>query len=459
MKIAPDTPLLQAFEDEASLRALRTQAGTQFSYTNWGHIVAAHIIEKVTGERYETWFAREMFVALDMHNSTFEFVSQIGERADDRLAWGHLDDLSVVASIPIATRPAGQFTTTAADMSKLMRFLMSDGRIAGREFTRADLMRGLGVATTTDAAKRGLKTGYGLGMFTRDRHGAVGLCHGGSTAGFRAIFCVYRDQQRGFFITQNTDRESARYDLFERWMVEHLGVANRLNPISTYRISPSQTSWSGRYVPSPSRFESWILLDRLFGYWSLDLNAATPTLTPASGEPRAIEVTNQGLIRQDDRVQASAVLALNAVGEHVIGGGYLTLRKISHAELYTLWASVVTGLIGFLYWVLVPTYRSIQACSIPTAPAFFGVLLLAIAALALFMQSWQTLGDKTFASVFLFAVTLSLPLLFIVQIVQSTRQRRLGYAWRWDADASAAALQFCALFFAFDALPAALWRL
>jgi CubicO group peptidase (beta-lactamase class C family) len=458
-KNTADMPLPYAFEEDAALRTLRTQPGAQFSYTNWGHTLAAHVIEKVTGERYETWFARELLAALDMRDSTFEFVSQIGERADDRLAWGHVDDLSVVASMPIATRPAGQFTTTAGDMAKFMRFLMSDGQVAGREFIRTDLMRGLGVATTTDAAKRGVKTGYGLGMFTRDRHGAVGLCHGGSTAGFRAIFCVYRDRQRGFFIAQNSDRENARYDLFERRMIEHLEVANRLTPVSKSPTSPSHESWQGRYVPSPSRFESWVLLDRLLGYWSLAPNPARPTFTPASGEARQIEISSDRLIRQDDRVQHSAVLTRNAAGEYLIAGGYLTLRKIGDAEFYALWASVVAGLAGFLYGFVVPIYRAVRARTVPTEPAFFAVNLLAVAAFALFMQPWQILGDKTFASVSLFAITLAMPLLFVTQIVRSLARREKCFAWRSDVIAALCSLQFCALLFAFDLLPTALWRL
>jgi len=458
-KNAPDSPLLQAFEEDAALLTLRTKPGTQFSYTNWGHTLAAHVIETVTGERYETWFARELFAALEMRDSTFEFISQIGERLDDRLAWGHVDDLSVVASMAIAPRPAGQLATTAADMAKLMRFLMSDGQIAGREFIRADLMRGLGAATTTDAARSGVRTGYGLGVFTRDRHGAVGLCHGGSTAGFRAIFCVYRDQQRGFFIAQNCDRENARYDLFERRMIEHLGVAHRLILIPPPHVSPSREPWQGRYVPSPSRFESWALLDRLLGYWSLDVENARPTLTPAAGKSRLIEIASDGLIRQDDRVQPSAVLTRGDAGEYLIGGGYLTLRKISDVEFYALWTSVAAGLAGLLHGFVVPIYRAIRTRTAPGSPAFIAVTSLAVAVLALFVQPWQILGDKTFASKFLFAATLALPLLFIAQIVRSLNQRNRPLASRVDVVAALFVLQVCAVLFAFDLFPAALWYL
>ncbi len=458
-KNSPDRPLRDSFDEDAALRVLRTEPGTQFSYSNWAHTLAAHVIETVTSERYETWCEREVLATIGMHDSSLSFLSQIGARVDDRLAWGHVDDSSVVASMPVAPRAAAQFTTTAADMAKLMRFLMSDGRTAGRAFIRADFMRGLGVATTTDAARSGLKTGYGLGAFTRDRHGAVGLCHGGSTAGFRAIFCVYRDQQRGFFIAQNIDRENARYDLFERRLIEYLGVNGGVPQISLRGVSPSFEPWHGRYVPSPSRFGSWTLLDRMAGYWSLDLISAKPTLKPAFGESRFIEVTNNGIVRQDDRVQASAVLMRGAAGEYLIGGGYLTLRKMGDLEFYGLCASIVLGLAGVLYWIVVPIHRSARTRTIPTAPAFLALISLALAGLVLATQPWQTIGDKTFASLFLFASTAALPLLLVAQIARSVRQCAIKSPWPRDVVAALCALQCCVLLFAFGLLPTALWML
>ena len=166
LRADPRAPLARAFDRDPDLLRVRTEPGSQFSYSNMGFTLAAMAIESITGERYETWLGRELLGPLGMADSTFEFRSQTGPDADARLAWGHQENFEPVAALPVWLRPATQFTTTAHDMTLAMRFLMSDGRIDGAPFIDETLLRAMGRAST-EAAKAGLATGYGLGLATR----------------------------------------------------------------------------------------------------------------------------------------------------------------------------------------------------------------------------------------------------------------------------------------------------
>ena len=64
-----------------------------------------------------------------MTNSSFKFISQIGNDSDKQLAYGHFDDGKPVSALPMYLRPAGQLTTTAEDIGIFLRFMMSDGTI------------------------------------------------------------------------------------------------------------------------------------------------------------------------------------------------------------------------------------------------------------------------------------------------------------------------------------------
>ena len=97
--------------------------------------------------------------------------------------------------------------------------MVGDGRIGNQVFIDPTLLRAMGRPNGTAAARAGVPAGYGLGLFTRDRHGAVGLCHGGSVAGWRAMACVVPDRNRGFAIVHNTDREDADYNAFDARLV------------------------------------------------------------------------------------------------------------------------------------------------------------------------------------------------------------------------------------------------
>ena len=180
LEATPDTPLAQATDIGRPLR-VRSRPGSRFSYSNTGYTLLGRVIEQATGRRYEDYLDTQLLGPLGMRDSTFRFVTQVGANADRRLAMGHFEDGAAHPAIPLYLGPAAQFTTTTRDMLRFGEFLMSDGRIDGRPFIDPVLMRARGYANGTEAARAGLRVGYALGLALRDRHQAVGLCHGGDT--------------------------------------------------------------------------------------------------------------------------------------------------------------------------------------------------------------------------------------------------------------------------------------
>lgn len=454
-KSTPDTPLAEVFSRDPSVLRCRTEPGKRSSYSNLGYALAAMVIESVVKERYEAWADREILRKIGMLDSTFAFTTQSGQGADKRLAWGHLDDLRTVAAQSVAVRPAGQFTTTAADMAKLARFLMGNGQINGKPFIQKSLLQAMGKPATTLAAQAGLPVGYGLGMAGRDRYGVFGLCHAGSVIGYRAMFCLYPDQQRAFFIVHNTDSETARYARFEERMVQELDLAKQPNLAHTLRLSKE---WRGRYVHAPSRFELAKLADVLGSSVYLEVSEAPPNLTPAWGETIRLTVVGERLLQREDRNIASHALLLDAQGQRYLADTNGTMRRVPALWYAAIWLSVGFGAIGLVYWLLVPALRRIRRVQSLWQPGFVAMLLLLLA-MALFpLQSWGELGDFTLASGALLAASLALPSLMIWQVVLAYRQPARTFIWQCDIAAAILVLQFCALLFAWDLLPLALWR-
>ncbi|MCU0648713.1 MAG: beta-lactamase family protein [Gemmatimonadaceae bacterium] len=199
MRGDPDLPLRDALVHAGARVTVRQPPGTRFSYSNTGYLLLAMVVEAVTGERYEQWMDRELLAPLGMTRSTFHFVSQVGPARDTTLAMGHFEGGTRQTAYAIPARPSSQFTTTAADMATLARFLMSDGMRDGQPFVATELLRSMGRATTTDAARGGVPGGYGLGLVSRERWGVSGRCHLGNLGTFRSLFCLYPDVQRAFF--------------------------------------------------------------------------------------------------------------------------------------------------------------------------------------------------------------------------------------------------------------------
>jgi CubicO group peptidase (beta-lactamase class C family) len=452
----PDQALAQAVDDDVALLRLRTEPGRAFSYSNTSFHLTGMVIEAVAGERYEDFLDREVLQAIGMHASSTRFPDPA---RDAPLSSGHLDAGEPAAPIPVAVRPAAQFLTTAADMATLMRFLLGNGTVDGRVVVRTDLLRAMGQAAGTDAASAGLATGYGLGLFTRDRHGAVGLCHGGSIAGWRAMFCIFPDSGRGFFAAHNTDREGAGYERFDARFVEQLGVARPLPPAPANAAPVGERRWSGRYVPAPSRLSLTTLADHLFGTWVLDLAATPPTLAPASGPVRALQALGDRRYRQDDRQQATFALTEAADGTPVLSASYLTLRPIGRFEFGALWAVTAGGVLALLYFLAAPPWRRRTIRGACYEPGFVVALALLLSIGALALQPWQRLGEPTAASVLLALVSVALPIAALWELVGAWRKRRTLGAPRVRPVAALALLALVGLLASFGLWPIAIWRL
>jgi CubicO group peptidase (beta-lactamase class C family) len=463
-RVGSDLPLAEVFGRDLRVLRLRTPPGTRFSYTNMGFTLAAMALESSTGERYESWVQREVLLPLGLHDSRLSYATAIGTDAQEQLAWGHVEGPQPVVTPPVAIRPAAQFITTAADMAKLARFLMSDGTLQGSPFVAEPLLRAMGRASSTDAARAGLQTGYALGLFTRDRHGAVGLCHGGSVAGFRAMLCVYPAQQRAFFLALNTDDENARYAQFDERLVQALGVATAAVAALPQPAPEADSAWAGRYVPAPGRWSQTTLLDRLFGFWTLSWREGQAQLREGLGATRALVRVGPGLYRQADRQQATLAL-LGSAQDPLLGGGYLTLRRISALDFWGPWASAAGGLLGLLWWLLVPPPRRLRHGSpakLRQQPAWWGLLLLLAAAGALALQPWQRLGELTPTTTLWAGATLLLPVALLAQAALWFRQRNAapGRARRViDPVALFLALQGCGLLALFGLWPIFTWTL
>lgn len=456
-RIDPDLPLAQVFARSPQALALRTEPGNRASYSNLGFTLLGWVIESVVGGRYEAWADQALLQPLGMADSSFAFTTQTaqaGRPADARLAWGHLEDGSPERALPIAVRPAAQFTTTAADMARLARFMMGDGQVGGRSFIDPLLLRAMGQPRGTEAARAGLTVGYGLGLSTRDRAGAVGRCHGGNVTGYRAMFCLYPAERAAFFLAVNTDSETARYDRLDEHLQRHLRLPEP--PTPPRAAARLAAEWSGRYVPAPNRFQSLALVDRLTSVWRVDVGPGGATLARPGGSPLVLHALTPTLMRQADRSVASHVFLAGADGERYLSDGLRTFRQVHPAELPALWASVVLGVAGLLHGLLAAPWRRWRRGTRLAQPAFLVALALLTSAPLFVLQPWQAMGDLTVASGLLYAATLALPLAALLQATRAWRQR--GTGWRWDIAAAAAVLQWTALLAWWGLWPLATWQ-
>lgn len=453
LRAGPDIPLSASIQRGPLV--IRSRPGSRLSYSNLGYTLLGMIIERVTSERYEQYLDTHLLRPLNMHQSTFRFVSQEGPHADTRLAMGHFEGGVTQSAVPLYLRPAGQFTTTASDMGLFARFLMSEGEIEGEPFIAPHLLRAMGRPTATEAASAGLvDAGYGLGLNSRDRHGVLGNCHVGTAVGFRASFCLFPEVQKAFFVAMNADVETARYDRFDALLIRELDIATAI-PTRGADPSSAVSDWQGIYVLAPNRTESFAYLDRVLNFVTVRWDGRQLHLKPFQSTTQSLLPVGGQLFRAEGRTLASHVLLVSDDGRRIISDGFRSYEQTSLWRMVPLWASLFAGVVGLVYLILIGVFR--MNFTDPVFIPFLASVALFLPIPLFFSQSFLQLGDLTPASGLLALVTGILPLSMLFGLWRSFGRDAANRGALRDKLAMLGVLQWSMVLAFWGLMPLRLW--
>jgi CubicO group peptidase (beta-lactamase class C family) len=462
-----DTALHAAFTGatpDTTLLRVQARPGSRYAYSSLGYVLLGMIIEQVGGQRYDRYLDTHLLQPLGMRDTTFGFVTQTGAGADARLAMGHFERGVAQAALPSYMAPAGQLTTTAADMARLAVFLMGDGGIDGRPFIAQPLMAQLGAPSGTEAARAGLAVGHGLALAGRDRHGHFGHCHPGTTIGFNAMLCVYPAQRKAFFIAINTDSETADYDRFNKLLIDALDLSPSPAPSTTVRKpgAPADdiAQWQGIYVPALHTMRSLAWTDIVFNFVRVRWDGRALHVSPFQGKPKTLTPTGARLFTQAGRLGDSHVLLIGDDGRRILSDGVRSHARIDTMPFIGLWVSLALGLLGWAYIAVVGMWRLLRRrlqARDPLLPSLMGVLALALPAPLFYLQSFMRMGEQTLASWTLALVTAALPFALSAGLVLQWRRAR-SERNNTDTVALIAGLQCALVLAAWGMLPFVLWQ-
>lgn len=458
----PDLPLGAALERGNAVLTLNRRPGSRYAYSNTGYLLLGMVIEAVTGMRYERYLDTQLLRPLGMKDSSFAFRSQVGPAAEARMAMGHFEEGVTQPAIPVFHRPSDQFTTTAGDMARFARFLLDGGKIDGQPFIAPALLADLAEPTRTEAARAGLRIGHGLALALRDRHGVIGECHPGTSIGFRAMFCLYPEQGKAFFVAMNTDSETARYERFNQMLLDALQLERRRPGAPAPALPPDIAAWEGVYVPAWNAVASLAWVDTVFNPVILRRDGARLQVRALQADPLDLQPAGGMLFQAGGRTVASHVLLTSQDGERFLSNGLHHYRKTPWTAMLALWTSTALGLAGTLYvlgaggWQLV---RGRLRLASPLAPPLACLLALALPAPLFLTQSFLALGDLTPASATLALVTALLPVGIACGLLRALKARtgagRVDYP---GALALAAVLQWLLVLAVWKMIPVVLWR-
>jgi len=349
--------LREGLDDHPDSRIARWRPGTRFSYCNSGPAVAAYVVEKVTGQRFEDYVRGSFFEPLGMTSATY-FLTEEVERGGATLY--QADGVTPNPYWHISMRPSGAINASARDMAAYLRFYLQRGSVEGQPLLTPASIERMETATSTWGARAGLGAGYGLSNYTSAEKGFVFHGHDGGVNGGLTEMAYLPEHGLGYAFMINTDNgETYRgiSDLVRGFLVRNLPEP-RLPPPAMVPTELAST-YTGFYVPASPRAALEQFADNIVGQVRLSADGESLRLEPLLvGDARDYVAVTDRLARRSERSLTSLALLETGDGATYIEADFQTFRRVPG---WIAWGKIVwlamatvllaTSLLFALVWV------------------------------------------------------------------------------------------------------------
>jgi CubicO group peptidase (beta-lactamase class C family) len=213
-----DDALTKAMAEVHTLRQI-APVGEVWSYCNSGFYIAGAVIERLTGETFESAMKERVLEPLGMNRATYfaheaiVYPTAVGHNLED-------GELQVARRYPLSryVNAAGGIIADADEMLRFASMHMNQGQIDGKQVLSPGSVAEMQREQTKAAV---LADHYGLAWALRDRGGARLVGHGGSTNGFRAYLTMVPEKQFAIVMLTNGHQGNAAYQRIEAWALDH----------------------------------------------------------------------------------------------------------------------------------------------------------------------------------------------------------------------------------------------
>ena len=323
----PDMALAEVLKINPRSRVVRWVPGTRMSYSNPGYAVAGHIIEKLTGQKYEDRIAAEIFRPIGMTESSFYLTG------DDhaKLAKGYSSrNGAPVEYTPIYLRPAGNLQTSPADMGKFVQLLLNWGETTEDLVVDPEYLSNMEHPRTTLASAAGLHNGYGTGLSSSFVEGFPILGHNGGIEGFSSSFAYSTSRDVGYVVLLNATYSPEAMRRITQLAMRYLKADVEPPPKPEAQVGEAVLrEYEGYYHQANPRHQLMAFIEWLRAGANVRADGNRLEITPVFGQPTTLIPVSNNLFRFEADPEASRVFTTDAQGTMVLTGGPVYLERRS----------------------------------------------------------------------------------------------------------------------------------
>ena len=256
----PYVGLREAFDYDRTSRISRWQPGTRMAYCNSGPPVAAYIVEKITGQKFEDYVAQNFFQPIGMKTANYFQPSP-----ESTTILYHSDGKTPYPYWHIIYRPSGSINASARDMANYLMFYLNRGNVGTAQILPAAAIERMESPKSTWAAEEGLKAGYGLCNYWSVFDGFVYHGHNGGIDGGLTEMGYMSEEGVGYFFSINSASGDA-YQKVGTILRAYLTRNLQKPPLPPEGILPTDADeYTGWYEPNSPRVQLMFFFERLLG--------------------------------------------------------------------------------------------------------------------------------------------------------------------------------------------------
>lgn len=221
--------------------------GTVPAYSSYGTTLAGYIVERVSGEPFETYVQKHIFAPAGMRHSSFG--QPLPTHLAPMLAKAYMNGSGPERGFDTAQiGPAASMSSSAMDMARFMLAHLGAANGAGQP-----LLKPTSLATMHSVQYRHhpAAPGMALGVYEMDEVAPRLVGHMGDIPGFHAAMYLFPEQRVGLFIVQNTETgETMRHRLLKVFAERYLTPPGPMNAVRPGLAADESGQLPGSYRTS-----------------------------------------------------------------------------------------------------------------------------------------------------------------------------------------------------------------
>jgi len=200
------------------------------AYSNYATTMAAYIVERVSGQKFDDYVEEHFFKPLNMAHATFR--QPLPEALKPFMSKGYaLGSGEAKPFEHVQVAPAGSLSASAVDMTHFMIMHLQNGKYGDVQFLKPE------TAVEMHARQQGWPSAVNamcLGFYEESQNGHRIIGHGGDTVYFHSDLHLILDSNVGFFVSYNSAGRgefNARGVLFDKFMQRYFPAAPANEPV------------------------------------------------------------------------------------------------------------------------------------------------------------------------------------------------------------------------------------